>query len=167
MSISEHISDRVRIGELFPLMPPRKGQRRWMFLSKDLHDALANPPAGEEDRHDELRADLVSFLIQRYITPEFLKLLQPKSKGVWEIRSRRVEPQIRVFGHFAKKDVFIALAYKYRDDLGDISNPSWIYEIRSVEDKWKELFFGQYHPKKTSDRHELYSGAIDDKHITD
>jgi len=138
-----------------------------MFLDKELHGALKSPPVGDEELFGELRAELASFTTLRWITPEYLWLLNPKNRGAWEIKFRRIEPQIRVFGHFAGKDVFLALSYNYRSDLGDIDNQNWTFEIRKIEHRWKDLFFGRYHAKKTSDPHELFTGAIDAKYFYD
>jgi len=135
-------------------------------LAKSLNSAIESPPPGAVERYDELHADLVSFVVQADITPEFLWLLKPKKRGVWEVRSYRVDPQIRVFGQFAQKDVFIALTYEYRSELGDMDNSMWMYQIRTVENCWRELF-PAYTAMKSSDQSKLFTGAIDDKYFKD
>jgi len=168
MSILSQIACRVEEGQLFPVMPRTRSQpiRRRIFLVESLNSAIESPLPGEVKRYDELHADLVSFVVQADITPEFLWLLKPKTRGVWEIRSHRVDPQIRVFGHFAQKDVFIAMSYEYRSDLGGIDDSMWMYQIRIVENCWQELF-PAYTAMKSSDQNKLFTGAIDEKYFKD
>lgn len=167
MSISDQITYWVTQGELVPMVPPRKGLRRWMYLDRKLDADLKAPPPGAEAIYSEMRAELTSFVTQRWITPEYLWLLKPKNRGVWEIKVRRNDPQVRVFGQFADKDLFVALSYRYRDDLGPIDDSRWKFEIKSVEHRWRELFFGQYHAKTTPIVDELFDGAINAKYFYD
>ncbi len=80
------------------------------------------------------------------------------------MRSHLEEPQIRVFGHFAAKDVFVAFFFEYRGDLGSEADPDWLYQIRSVEHEWKQLF-PAYTPLKSSDATKLFSGALDEEYF--
>jgi hypothetical protein len=167
MSITDEIEDRVATGDLFPLELETASQIRWMFMVRELRDAIINPPDGEEERFDDLHADLTSFLYWRRIDQEYLWLLSPKSRGVWEIKSRREEPQIRVFGQFAQKDVFLATRFRYRSEMGNFDNPNWLYEIKQVERQWNSLFLGQFTPLKTSNQYKLFTGASDGKYFKD
>ncbi|MHC4705585.1 MAG: hypothetical protein ACYS8I_00665 [Planctomycetota bacterium] len=115
---------------------------------------------------DDLHADLVSFAILRSVPVEQMRHLRPKVRGVWALRSHLDDPQIRVFGHFAAKDVFVAFFFEYRGDLGSDTDPDWLVQIRSVENEWKQLF-PAYTPLKTSDTSKLFSGALDEKYFKD
>lgn len=136
-------------------------------MVEELYTAIENPPLGEEERFDDLRADLVSFLIWRRIDPNYLWLLSPKTHGVWEIKSHREEPQIRVFGQFAAKDIFIAMRYRYRSEMGNFDNLNWSFEIRQVERKWRQVFLGEYSALTTQNQHKLFSGATDERFFED
>ena len=65
-----------------------------------------------------LQADLELFAEGQPIDPKYLFLLYPPAEGVWEIRSIRPHPSIRVLGLFAQKDVFIATNLELRENLG-------------------------------------------------
>jgi len=71
-----------------------------------------------EKRVAELRADLEVFVEGRIIDPKYLFLLYPAADCVWEIRSVRSNPSIRVLGLFAKRDIFVATNFAFREDLG-------------------------------------------------
>jgi hypothetical protein len=50
------------------------------------------------------------------IGPKYLFLLYRADEAVWEIRSVRPNPSIRVLGRFAAKDIFVATNFALRDD---------------------------------------------------
>ena len=64
-----------------------------------------------------------------------LRLLDPGVDEVWEIRSKQ-HPQMRIFGRFWNADVFIALLWAYRKDLGD---PPWI-QCADCRSEWERFF---------------------------
>lgn len=82
----------------------------------------------------------------------YLGLLAPKDEGTWDIRSRDPEPGMRVFGRFACRDTFVALAWALRSrrdhrwpdkrPLG--SGNSLQYHIVQIEvmQRWDDLFPG-------------------------
>ena len=47
----------------------------------------------------------------------FMSRLEPPPEELWDIRCFGSKPGLRVFGHFAARDTFIALAWDYREDL--------------------------------------------------
>ena len=113
-----------------------------------------------------MHADLTSFVVDRFITPDYLWLLSPTSDAVWEIKSRRLEPQVRVFGQFAQKNIFVAMTYQYRSDLGAFDDLNWTIEIRRVRAYWRRLF-PSYSALTTTDQHKLFRGALDEKYFRD
>jgi hypothetical protein len=161
MSISVEISDRLRRGDLVDLAPPEPDlRRRWLFLVRALADTLDKPPRELEERYDILRADLLDFVLRENLfVPSYLKQLRPLSRGVWEIKSKRDIPEVRVFGQFADTDVFIAMAQEDRDTLEMLDDRTWGVYIRRVEDTWKELFGTGFTPKKSSNPRLLFTGA--------
>ena len=61
--------------------------------------------------------------------------LEPGANEVWEIRVT-FEPKIRILGRFLAPNVFVALLWAYRKDLGD---PPWA-ECAICIKKWKRIF---------------------------
>lgn len=141
--------------------------RRYMFMTDEIATAIDSPAPGDEKRFDELFADLVSFLFARTIHPDYLWQLSPPNLGVWEIRSHIDDPQIRVFGQFARKNVFIAMTMRYRSELGDIHDTNWTYEIRRARHCWQTLFPGGFSALITTDPHKAFSGAVNEKYFKD
>lgn len=129
-------------------------------MVRALADAIDNPPPGREERYDVLKADLLDFVIAKHVfVPGYLKQLRPLSRGVWAIKSKRDVPQIRVFGQFADKDIFIAMAHEDRDVLEQLDDRTWGVHIRRVENTWVQLFGTGFTPKKTSKPELLFTGA--------
>jgi hypothetical protein len=122
MSIVDEITWRVGEGRLFPLIPRAPGStaRRAMYVSEDIMSLLATTHADPEmeDRMGILQADLELFAEGQAIDPKYLFRLYPAVDCVWEIRSVRPEPSIRVLGLFADQDVFIATNVALRENLG-------------------------------------------------
>lgn len=167
MSITDEISCRVDEGRLAPILPVSSNMaavKRRIFVGAALHHQLNDPNSDDPDRMDDLKADLVSFLTLNWIPPSMLRHLKPKKRGVWAFRSHQHDPQIRIFGHFAAKDVFVALFSELRANLGGRLDPDWHSQIRRVEHEWKQLF-PAYTPLKSSDASKLFTGALDEKYF--
>lgn len=166
MSIQDEILDRVRRGMLFPLLPRARGAtiRRALFVSQRLHAVLTSSEGEEawERRVAELSADLEVFVEARTIDPKYLFLLYPAHDAVWEIRSRREQPSIRVLGLFAWKDVFVATNHALREELNGWESREWKTVKRTARAEWRKLF-NPYQPKITIDPKQLVTGALDGK----
>ena len=129
---------------LFPILPKTRGDtiRRALLVNERLH-ALLSIPEGDpawDKRLAELRADLEVFVTARKIDPKYLFLLYPLHDAVWEIRSVRDEPSIRVLGLFAWKDVFIATNHALREELGGWQSREWKAVKRTARAEWRKLF---------------------------
>jgi hypothetical protein len=153
---------------LYPLTPkaPGAAARRAMFVCEDLW-ALLNSPEGDdawERRIASLRADLEYFVEGRAIDPKYVFRLSPAREAVWEIRSAREEPSIRVLGLFAEKDVFIATNVALREDLAGWETRAWRDAKLLARTKWGHLFH-TYRPLGESDIHLLVSGALDGRYF--
>lgn len=168
MSIKALIETAIRHGRLFPLMPRARGEsaRRAMFLSKGLWELLTTPQLDPEleIRLGALQADLEVFVTGQAIDPEYLFLLAPASEGVWEIRSVRPNPAIRVLGLFAEKDVFVATNHAFRDDLGWRHSREWKDARRVARTNWRNLF-STYQPVQSTLISDVVTGAIDGKYF--
>jgi hypothetical protein len=117
-----------------------------------------------EERIGRLLADLELFADGTALYPRYLFLLYRSREAVWEIRSTRPNPSIRVLGRFACKDVFIATNFALRDALGGWQSRAWRdvkVESRTV---WTNLFH-TYAPIVTTNVHDVVTGAIDGKYF--
>ncbi len=162
MSIDAEILDRVRRGMLWPLTPKAAGAtiRRAMFIGEHLWNELnsAEGDAEWEDRIGRLRADLELFVTEPTIAPHYLFLLYPAADAVWEIRSVRDQPSVRVLGRFPYTDVFVATNHAKREDLGGWQSRQWKTVKRAAKAIWRQLF-PSYDPKITIHVTEVCSGA--------
>jgi hypothetical protein len=61
---------------------------------------------------------------------------------VWELRvqNQRRGERVRIFGAFAKADVFVAFFQKPRSDFGDKSDPKWKQATDRVVSEWDDCF---------------------------
>lgn len=137
-----------------------------MFVSEDIWALLSteHEDLEMEERVGTLQADLEQFAEGRSIDPKYLFLLYPASEGVWEIRSVRPEPSIRVLGFFAKKDVFVATNLALRENLGGWESREWKDVKRSARTRWEHLFH-TYQPLISTNLSDLVTGAINGKYF--
>jgi len=166
MSIHELIKARVEERMLFPLRPKAAGttSRRALFVSEALWALLetSHPDPKMEERLGFLQADLETFAEGAKLHPRYLFLLYPAREAVWEIRSMRPQPSIRVLGRFADTDVFIATNYALRDELGGWKSRAWRDVKVTSRAVWTQLFH-TYRPIVTTNVHDVVTGAIDGK----
>lgn len=165
MSIEDEIVDRVGRGMLFPLIPKAAGAtiRRAMFVAEELWKEL-NSPEGDaewEERIGKLRADLEIFVVETSIAPKYLFLLYPAADAVWEIRSARDDPSLRVLGLFPLTDVLISTNCARRDTLEGWQSREWKTVKRLARAVWRKLF-DPYQPVVTADVKKVCSGATDE-----
>ncbi|SRR5712691_251576 len=162
MSIYNEIGDRVNEHRLFalpPLIPPALGVTlRQIFVSAEVRSLFVGPwtTRAWEGRCGLLRADLDRFsqggLIPVAARPfkkgktAYMRQLSRWLEEVWEIRSRGVQPGIRVLGRFADTDVFIALTWHKRPDLLGPKSREWRDAIVGCKTEWRNLF-PAYQPK--------------------
>ena len=165
MSIEDEILDRVRREMLWPLRPKAAGApiRRALFVGEKLWAELNSPEGDEEweDRIGRLRADLEIFVTESSIAPRYLFLLYPARDGVWEIRSIRDSPSMRVLGLFPDTDIFVSTNYARRENLGGWQSREWSSIKRTARAVWRQLF-PSYDPKITANVNEVCSGATNE-----
>jgi len=91
-------------------------------------------------RWAKLEADMSHFVEGGYINWNLMKWLDPQKQEVWELKSVRPKPSIRVFGRFAEPDVFVGTNYQLRNKMkGKWSQEFW-NEIGECEKIWADLF---------------------------
>jgi len=168
MSIKVLIETAIEQKRLFPLIPRARGEsaRRAMFLSEGLRDLLTETHTDPqlENRLGALQADLELFVTGQPIHPKYLFLLYPAFEGVWEIRSVRPNPSIRVLGLFIERDVFIATNYALRESLGGWQSREWKRFRRAAQTEWRNLFYS-YEPLRSPIIHDVVTGAINGKYF--
>lgn len=130
-------------------------------MAEPLKDVIDGPWDSEDDeaRVHRLRADLEHFVTGGLVDPAYLWKLR-KTEEVWEIRSPRPRPSIRVFGRFAIYDVFVATHQSYRASLGAFASQEWKREIRNCQAKWRNLFH-PYKPHSGQTINDYVSNAAD------
>lgn len=129
---------------------------RQIYVSSTIRDELFQGPwesVAWEVRCADLRAQLDDFTngdfpvaVARHPLSRknsYLKRLKPQRDEAWEIRSWQ-EPPLRLFGRFALKDIFIALNWARREELGDLATPegkaAWKVAIAECGHHWNTLF---------------------------
>jgi hypothetical protein len=161
MSICAQIRECVQLGELHQLLPMLDSDpvERKVFISTEIKDALEGPWPNKtaERRLRELQGDLEAFVKGDIIgmcltafqhkTAYMGRLDMPKDE-VWDIRSRRNSPALRVFGRFASVDTFIALRIRPRsvrvnwlnsEPLGGAESREWQFAIIETLQEWNRL----------------------------
>jgi hypothetical protein len=168
MSIELFIGYRVSEGMLFPLIPkaPGTSPKRALYLSEEIWALLSTTHEDDdlEDRLGILQADLELFADGQTIDPKYLFLLSPRRECVWEIRSVRPEPSMRVLCLFAKKDVLIATNIALREQLGGWESRAWKDVKRMAKTRWTHLF-ATYQPLTFTTMTDLVSGAANGKYF--
>jgi hypothetical protein len=162
MSMPALISAAVRDGRLFwvdPIFQSDPVVRR-LLVVPEIWELIDKPPAAYRDRCARLRADLESFVLGHEIVVcehpfeahkknAYMALLDPEWDGVWDIRSRDPSPALRVIGHFADQDLFVATVIASRSrpfppvvrgPLGEARSEEWAEAIAAANSAWSELF---------------------------
>ena len=170
MSISDEIKEHLRSGKLVPVIPEtgygHRSPKRYILLAKSLNEEIEQEINTGNLRFAELKADLVTFQCMSDVDKDLIKQLKPPAEGVWEIRSQRLDPTIRVFGQFAEKNLLIATSYRYRGELGNIADSEWEYEKKKAKHTFNQLF-PCYSPKTMKNARKLFDGALCEKYYDD
>jgi hypothetical protein len=132
---------------LFLLRPVEQGEApRKVYVAPAVYGDVNGPWPDEEERGNrlaELRWMLDAFTLGERFTvsmdpyhkhPEtMLALVDPVKERVWSIRCTAPDPQIRCFGCFAGKDVFVALSWVDRNQM------DWSEEVEYCKSEWNRL----------------------------
>lgn len=148
-SIKNHV-DNGRLHLVVPLMPEGAIQRQ-IYAARAVVSFLESPwlDEEEEERAGRLRQDLDHFSNGEIITfctepfkarTAYMGLLDPPNEGIIDIRSRDPSPAIRVLGKFAERDLFIALIWRTRNELGSKYSSAWSDAYEECNKYWQRLF---------------------------
>ncbi len=155
MSIQDVIKYWMSEGQLFQVFPRLLGSpvNRVLLASEAVNRLVTGPweDAKEEIRCGRLWADFDRFIEGRLISMSlespyskprttYMARLHPPADDVIEIRSRDPKPGMRVFGRFADKDVFVALNWEYRENLGGPQDKEFGREREICKAEWRKLF---------------------------
>ena len=153
MSMRDQINQCLAEGRLFQVFPMLPGSRvsRVLLASPEIYRLVTGPwsDESEEIRCGRLWADFDRFVEGRLISvaldnpyhkprTTYLARMDPGGDEVWEIRSRDPRPAMRIFGRFAEKDVFVALNWDYRANLGGPGSEPFKIEMRRCKAKWRQ-----------------------------
>ena len=143
MLSDERIKAALAAGDLTPAKPtmPWAERRRAFLMCRPLHRAIEaarqSTDARTIKRWAQLEADIGYFVEGGYMTQDRLKQLEPFRYEHWELRSLQPRPSLRVFGRFAKPDVFVGTHVCERPRLGAKWSLNWELEKLSCEEHWK------------------------------
>lgn len=152
MSIRDAIAEAVERGDLVPLphFLPGAVAVRHIFVTSEVWDFVGGPALPKElaKKAAEGRRMLDSFTAGNRIVvsldphqkPRHCQLSRngPTHEGVWEFRIRDPQPQVRLFGCFAERDVFVALSVMAKSDLvGKLAYPLAVADNASI---WGGIF---------------------------
>lgn len=172
MSIREEISDEIQRGRLFDLRPLAGGvRRREVYVSQQVYEMISQPWPDDERalRFSAARAVLDDFSIGRRIVVAddpyrkrkntTLARIAPTRDEIWDFRCRAPKEGIRIFGRFALVDVFVALTWKFREELS--SDPVlWRAEVQDAKAQWR-LLFKTYPPHTGESVNDYLTGGFD------
>jgi hypothetical protein len=130
-------------------LPPEDGGEcvRTMFVSLEVYGDVRGPFPHHQTgyRLSLFRGDLDGFTRGSWVSIAddpynkkpwaFFAPVDPVRLGIWDIRSNGSDPQIRCFGGWAEKDVFVALTWAWRDDIRKFS-----VEAEECRKDWDRLF---------------------------
>ena len=144
MLIDDAIEAAKAAGKLFPVRPtvPWAGEPRAFLMCSALYKTIAIGKTSRDERARRrwatLEADMSYFIEGGLITEDLLKQLKPFPYEHWELRSRKPKPSLRVFGRFAKPNVFVGTHVDRRDRLGGMWSPEFEHEKLVCEDHWND-----------------------------
>jgi hypothetical protein len=153
MFIEERINSLRASGRLFliPQSWPGLPIERLFYASDSVKTLILGPlnDHNEEKRAYELRAEIDRFIDGKTIfvraeseegTKALLARLNPSADEVWELRSLKPKPSLRIFGTFVEKNSFVALHWAKRTVLGAGDSEEWADAIEQFKTIWQDWF---------------------------
>lgn len=122
---------------------------RSMFISPNIQRFLES----EHELAGAARADIEAFILGRLIVVALkrdhkhcrMARLDKPQEEVWEVRILDADPQLRIFGRFALRDVFVALVGPI--DRGDLESDEDFEDVKmDCKRAWTDLFGISYWP---------------------
>lgn len=113
--------------------------KRCLWLSTPTAKTIAELLASlGGDRAAALAQDLSAFAMGRLLAvPGKLARLKPPGNEIWELKSRRPLPELRLLGAFIGRDEFVVLQAGPRSSY---DHGGWRPAIKEVEREWARLF---------------------------
>ncbi len=139
---------------LLPPALPSGPATRWIFCSKEVWKSINGPWESSKDQANmgRARGTLDAFTtglrINVRIPPSknvraHLALLEDAEEEVWEFRCRDPDPQIRIFGRFAEKDLFVAFLTRSKPEV--VTDSDYLVAKEEGKRQWR-TFFPSYSP---------------------
>lgn len=136
-------------GKLHPATPSRAWmpRPRAFLMSTQLLTSIekgrASNEVAQKERWARLEGDILHFVTGGLITWNLMKWLEPHKFEHWTLRSKRPRPSLRVFGRFARPNVFVGTHVVERATLGGKWDLDWELEKLNCEDIWSECVSGE------------------------
>ncbi|GEM_PF-1119440 len=176
MSITEIIKlikEYCDNGSLFPMEPqiPSDPILRSLYVSAGINQMLIGPWENQkqEEEWGAARAIMDSFVSGRIISVpkpgtnnksrHQMAQLEPEQDGIWEIRTTKPKPGIRLAGLFVKQDLFVVLTWDERRLLDNFGSKQWRILVLGCQTEWKNLFF-TYLPFKGDSAHDYITNIF-------
>lgn len=143
MLTEDAIKEAIRAGRLFRAKPTVwwAAEPRAFLMCVPLKTAIDEGKAGFGgelgNRWARLEADISHFIEGGYVTEDLVKQLKPARYEHWELRSRKPQPSLRVFGRFAMPDVFVGTHVVPRPLLKGMWSLEFEQEKLQCEEWWK------------------------------
>jgi hypothetical protein len=122
-------------------MDPDQSDQRDIFMAPALYQWLYQ---SDRKKTVEFKANVRGFL-KRYVIGDFIDnedYMKSWRDDIFELRVQ-LQPRrerIRIFGAFAKPDVFVAIHQRPRSAFGGKNDPRWNVAIERVIDEFTALF---------------------------
>lgn len=178
MSIRQCLSDRVREGRVFevvPLLPSPKGRPRSVWAESFVFEQLSPDTAAEQYSRESgrMRRKLEGIVSGKRVVVGNrrdktcdMKRLDPASNEVWEVRECD-DPSVRIFFRFIERDCIAATNVRFVSDLFAIQWirkglefwPIWWAEIQRCKSVWRGLFL-TYPPHSREHLDDYISNAV-------
>lgn len=158
MSIRERLNLAVEQGHLVRYQRASVEGFRQLYLTAALYDELQNEQSaiaffGQRSAVSAfftrwLNGSRLSLRIEERTGRNEMARLEPPPEEIWEMRITEPRPQLRIFGRFVDRNVFVAMFAVNRDRLGNaFSTPgrksqSWLGAMYDCETLWNGIFGG-------------------------
>ena len=162
MSIDESLLKAVGKGDLaFLPLDLSDPIERVMLISKEVKHLLDGTQVAQAARAKSLLADLQSFVKGEALSmcfrpyehgEAYFGRLDPVGSCVWDVRSRKPNPGIRVLGMFAEVDTFVAfnwwprskkVSWSGKEPLGDKNSINWRIAMHDCDTQWHATLPGE------------------------
>ena len=141
--------DSGRLVRFVPVFDPDQSEKRELLVVSTVHAWLYQADRKKSiDYKANIRAHLGKFVKGEFIdNVDYMKHL---GNDIWEFRvqletihKKYRKENTRIFGAFARQDVFICTNWRLRDDFGNGDDPLWDALISRSITEWNSLFPGR------------------------